>query len=225
MERYNPDQILLATIDMQRGFMPDEKDGSPIGIEGYGELPVEGAHEIVENVNAVSTWAEENGIERVTTQDWHPAETAHFGDGDMQWPVHCVGGTPGAELADAFDSRDAETFRKGMESIDSADQDTSYSGFNAVNEAGEMLGDRIRKSDVMAVVIVGLALGGKDFDTCVDSTAKDIAQKTEADVYVVTDAAAAINRAEIEAIYAKMEAAGVNLVTTEQITNGELLAA
>ena len=34
----------------------------------------------------------------VATQDWHPESTPHFQKDGGIWPVHCVGGTWGAEL-------------------------------------------------------------------------------------------------------------------------------
>ena len=34
----------------------------------------------------------------VYTQDWHPESTPHFAKDGGIWPVHCVGGTWGAEL-------------------------------------------------------------------------------------------------------------------------------
>lgn len=222
MAQMNPETMLVATIDMQRGFMP-EAEGVRLDAEGFGELPVTGGQEIVDVVNAINVWAREHQIDRATTQDWHPPTTAHFGEGDMQWPVHCVADTPGAELHPNLDTEGVRAYKKGQEAIASAEQDTSYTGFNAIDENGESLGDYAKRTRKLAVIVVGLALGGKEFDTCVDATARDFATKTDADVYVVRDATRAILPEQRSDIEAKLEAIGVQMIEAADLIEGRVI--
>ena len=41
----------------------------------------------------------------VYTQDWHPESTPHFAKDGGIWPVHCVGGTWGADFHPALERR------------------------------------------------------------------------------------------------------------------------
>lgn len=101
----------------------------------------------------------------VYTQDWHPAETSHFGEDS--WPPHCIADTWGAELHPELYVPDGSTFiRKGTQ----PDED-GYSAFNGeVN--GETistgLAEHLEELDVTGVFIAGIA-----FDVCVRATALD----------------------------------------------------
>lgn len=225
MNKFSPEQVMVANIDMQRCFMPAE-EGERLQEDGFGELPVDGGADIVPIINEIDAWAEANGIERVTTQDWHPEVTAHFGEAAMQWPVHGVAGTPGAELHPELrmiGDNQVRAYKKGQESIASPEEDQSYSGFNGIDETGETLGAYVQRTKKAAVVVVGLALGGKDFDTCIDSSAKDFAAKTDAEVFVVRDATRAIVADEQADIEAKLEAAGVTMIDTAELFEGRVV--
>jgi len=128
-----PMRVLLR-VDIQNGFMPkDDK------IPGTGELPVDGAPEIVPTVNALSNCDRFDSV--VDTQDFHPVDhesfyTQHegkkpFDEIDLHgvrqtlWNPHCRQNTPGCEFYPTLDrSRVAFTQRKGMNK-----QRDSYSGF------------------------------------------------------------------------------------------------
>lgn len=223
MERYTPEDILIANIDMQRGFMP-AAEGVRLAVEGFGELPVTDGQQVVEPANAVNAWAMAHDIDRADTGDAHPKVTAHFGDGDMQWPEHCVDGTPGALPHPELETgSDARKYKKGQESIDDPADDESYSGFNAVDEDGESLGEFAIRTSKELVIIQGLALGGEAFDTCVDSSAIDFASKTDAEVMVVRDATRAIVPEQMKAIIEKLARVGVSMVTSQQLINGEVI--
>ena len=120
----------------------------------------------------------------VATQDWHPANhgsfaTTHPGknvfeqielNGLLQtlWPVHCVQGTRGAELAEALNrDRIAKVFPKGTD----VDVD-SYSGlFDNGHRKSTGLGKWLKAQNVTEVFVCGLAT-----DYCVKFTALDAAQ-------------------------------------------------
>jgi nicotinamidase/pyrazinamidase len=110
--------------------------------------------------------AQAAGATVVYTQDWHPPSTPHFAKDGGIWPVHCVGGTSGAELYPDLVVAGPRV-RKGTAGED------GYSGFTVRDpESGEEwpteLEDLLRERDVTRVVVVGLAT-----DYCVQETAID----------------------------------------------------
>jgi len=79
----------LVIVDFQNDFCPGGAlavpDGDAIGGR-VNELAGSGAFDVV-----------------VATRDWHPPDHGSFTDQGGRWPVHCVAGTPGAELHHALD--------------------------------------------------------------------------------------------------------------------------
>jgi nicotinamidase/pyrazinamidase len=163
-----PTMRCLLLVDIQNDFLPG------------GALAVPGGDQVIPVANALAT----SFALVVATQDWHPPNHCSFAanhpgrqagevielDGMQQvlWPVHCVQGTPGAELAAALDrSRIAHVVYKGTNPrID------SYSGFfdNGQQQATG-LGDYLRQRGVSEVYLAGLAT-----DYCVKFTALDARQ-------------------------------------------------
>ena len=135
----------LVIVDFQNDFTPGGALAVPHGDEIAGrieELLDSGRFDLV-----------------VATRDWHPADHGSFADFGGIWPVHCVAGTPGAELHAALDrSRVDVIVDKGQP------RDTEgYSGFD-----GTTLEDELRARGIDAVTVVGLAT-----DYCVRHTALD----------------------------------------------------
>ncbi|AZV38095.1 hypothetical protein CFR75_03185 [Komagataeibacter xylinus] len=154
----------LLIIDMQVDFMPG------------GTLGVAGADGIVPLINRLGELP--FGL-IAATQDWHPAAHVSF---DMQggpWPVHCVAGTKGAELApDLAQAHIGVVLRKGMH----PDTD-SYSAFEDNARASRTgLDGLLRGRGIKRVFVVGVAL-----DYCVAATARDAVRAGFATV-VLTDA-------------------------------------
>ncbi len=151
----------LVVVDMQNDFI----------LPG-ASLLVPGGAEVVDVVNAEVEAAASAGAVVVYTQDWHPEHTPHFEVDGGLWPVHCVAGTPGADLVDglrlvAGPSGEVQRIHKGTGSED------GYSGFSEVDlvsgEAGATaLGPLLEDAGVRSVVVVGLA-----GDYCVRATAVD----------------------------------------------------
>lgn len=188
----------IGIIDAQRGFMPAE-EGARLGVSGFGELPVPSGETILPQVNAMLAASATRGLFTFTTQDWHPAKTAHFSSAPnftTSWPVHCVGGTPGAELHPGIMVSDStEAFRKGMEILTRGEDDQSYSGYYGINEQGMSLGERLREQGTTQVVLGGLAL-----DYCVGKTALDLRTKLDLDVVVNSDATRGIAGESVNAM-------------------------
>ena len=172
-ERYGPTTALIV-VDVQNDFA-DPK----------GSLFVQGAADILPLVNSEARRATEAGAFVVYTQDWHPASTPHFAKDGGVWPVHCVGGTWGAEFhADL--SVVGPSVRKG------ANGEDGYSGFSMRHPvSGETMSTDLegllRERDIKRVVVCGLAT-----DWCVNATALD-AIELGFETIVLGDAVAAVN--------------------------------
>ncbi len=207
--------LALGIIDAQRGFMPAE-EGLKLNIPGFGELPVTDGELIVPNVNKLLAEYAVRGYMIFTTQDWHPRNTAHFSDKPnftTTWPIHCVGGTPGAELHPAISVPSfTEEFRKGMEVLERGEDDQSYSGYNGVNEHEESLGDRLR-----GVGIKRVALGGLALDYCVGKTALDLRTKLDLDVIVALDAARGIADESVNLMLEQFADYDIETATTDKV--------
>ena len=152
--RYDASTALLV-VDVQNDFA--DPDGS---------LHVRDAESVIDVANAEIEAARAAGALIVYTQDWHPPDTPHFAKDGGTWPVHCVGGTWGAELHPRL-VVDGERVRKGTGGED------GYSGFPVADPvSGETsptgLDDLLRERSVRRIVILGLAT-----DYCVRETALD----------------------------------------------------
>jgi nicotinamidase/pyrazinamidase len=99
------------------------------------------------------------------TRDYHVDPGSHFAaqpDFRDSWPVHCVAGTEGAELHPGLDRELVdEVFDKGRDTA-------AYSGFEARNPAGKLLGERLREEGVEGLDVAGIAT-----DYCVRATVLD----------------------------------------------------
>ena len=175
MQRHGS-RTALIVVDIQNDFA--DPDGS---------LSVPGAEAVVAAANREIARAVECGSTVVATQDWHPEHTPHFARDGGPWPVHCVGGTWGAELHPALQLPEAAArVRKGGNGED------GYSGFtmrdprSGATTSTELEGI-LRAAGVGAVAIVGLAT-----DYCVKSTALD-AIRLGFRTTVLTDAVAAVD--------------------------------
>jgi len=195
MSRYD-DRTALVVVDMQNDFA-----------DPAGGLAVAGGDAIVSEVNEAIAAAVAAGALVVATQDWHPESTPHFAKDGGIWPVHCVGGTWGAELHPMLDLPiEATRVRKGQHGED------GYSGFTmrdpmSGEETATELEGLLRERPVERVVVCGLAT-----DYCVKATALD-AIRLGFEVTLLGDAVAAVNMeaSDGERALAEMAEAGVQL--------------
>ena len=136
----------LLIVDYQNDFAAPD-----------GALAVAGGEDIAERINHLAK-AGGYGLV-VATRDWHPAGHGSFAEQGGPWPVHCVQGTPGAELHPGLDQDEVDVvFDKGTnEATD------GYSAFET-DELGLLLRDR----GIDKLTVVGLAT-----DYCVKNTAVD----------------------------------------------------
>ena len=170
-----------------------------------GSLFVQGAASILALVNSEARLAAAAGAFVVFTQDWHPPSTAHFAKDGGIWPVHCVGGTWGAEFHPSVEVV-GPSVQKG------ANGEDGYSGFSMKDPTTGAtmpteLEGLLRARAIEKVVVVGLAT-----DYCVSATALDAARLgfgTE----VLQDAIAAVDLSpgDGDRAIAAMSAAGCTL--------------
>ena len=156
LEQYDATTALIV-VDVQNDFT-----------DPAGGLAVADAEAIVPEVNARVAACRAAGGLVVYTQDWHPERTPHFVTDGGPWPVHCVGGTWGAELHPDL-TVDGPIVRKGVDGGD------GYSGFSVRNPlSGDVqrteLGAILDEHGIRRVIVVGLA-----GDVCVAATAVDAA--------------------------------------------------
>jgi nicotinamidase/pyrazinamidase len=149
----------LIVVDFQNDFCPG------------GALAVPDGDAIAGRLNELAGSEEFDVV--VATRDWHPPDHRSFAEQGGPWPVHCVAGTPGAELHHALDPTSIDMVVDTGQDRD----DEGYSGFE-----GTALAERLRERGVSDVTVVGLAtdycvkhtaLGAlrEGFDVTVDSTA------------------------------------------------------
>jgi nicotinamidase/pyrazinamidase len=139
---------------------------------------------VIEFINRQIDDAVSAGAMVVYTQDWHPPSTPHFEKDGGIWPVHCVGGTPGAEFHPSLEVvSDAVFTKKGVGGED------GYSAFSVRDpvtgkEASTGLNEKL--VGIESVVVAGLAL-----DYCVKESTLDAVGSFN--TTVLADGTAAVN--------------------------------
>jgi len=136
----------LVVVDVQNDFLPPD-----------GALAVAGGDEVIGPINDLLASGAFDVV--VATRDWHPPDHGSFDTQGGPWPVHCVRGTPGAQISPAIDSEAVDVVidkgtRRGAD---------GYSAFESTRLA-ELLRDR----HVDLLTVTGLAT-----DVCVKHTALD----------------------------------------------------
>jgi len=190
----------LLIVDFQNDFCPG------------GALPVAEGDRIAEPINELLDVFDLV----VATRDWHPADHGSFVgvqvdpvkwqgvDPPAIWPVHCVQGTPGAELHPRLEREKVDyVLDKGM--------DRWSQGYSGFHDSG--LAELLREKDVDRVFIAGLTT-----DYCVKNTVLD-ARKLGLDVVVVEDAIRGVDvePGDSERALGEMEAAGARLATSDHV--------
>jgi nicotinamidase/pyrazinamidase len=152
----------------------------------------------------------------VATRDWHPEDHGSFVDVEVDaskwrgtdppsvWPVHCVQGTPGAELHPSLD-------RAKVDVVIDKGQDPNSQGYSAFQDT--RLGDLLRERGVERLYVAGLAT-----DYCVKNSVLD-ARREGFEVTVVEDAIRGVDvePGDSERALEEMRRAGAELAASEDI--------
>lgn len=201
----------LIIVDVQNDFLPG------------GALAVPKGDQVIPVINKISTCFPVV----VATQDWHPAghmsfavnqpgEKRPFEEGivggvrQLLWPVHCVQGSHGAELASALDQKPVHAIiRKGIHpEID------SYSAFfdmEGKNPTG--LDGYLRSRNVDEIYVSGLAA-----DVCVYFTIMD-GLRLGYSCYLIEDASrpVEVEKGDYKKARTSMQNAGAKIIHSTTI--------
>ena len=187
----------LLIVDVQNDFCPN------------GALAVPDGDRVVAPLNHALELFAEAGSLVLASRDWHPPITKHFLEYGGTWPVHCVQGTPGADLHPEL-RLPAETIvlSKGID----PEQD-GYSAFEAVADDGRALQEVLASQGVRHQYIGGLAS-----DYCVRSTTLD-ALRLGFCVTVLSDAVAGVDVQPGDSTRAvtEMGRAGAHFCTVDEL--------
>ncbi|KAK7728469.1 NAD(+) salvage pathway protein [Botryosphaeria dothidea] len=211
----------LVIVDLQEDFCPPS-----------GALTVQDGRAIVSTVNHLLSLP---FALKIATKDFHPPDHISFASNHVApdnvpftstitianplnpsetqttrlWPVHCVQGTPGAELIPEL-ARDAVTHvvEKGQDKRVEM-YSAFYDPFRNPTVAKSGLAELLRGAGVTDVFVVGLAM-----DYCVKHTALDAA-KEGFRTLVVSEGTKAVDPAHWGEAQKEMEEAGVRLVSVD----------
>ena len=174
----------LVVVDVQRDFC-----------EG-GALAAANTLSLLPQLQKFIEVAKRQGVMVVFTQDWHPANHSSFRANGGPWPVHCVAGTPGAELmAPVGAGADDVVIHKGV-GVNGA----GYSGFDET-----ALQRELQDNGITRVGVAGIAT-----EYCVRATALD-ALKAKFDTTVLEDLIRAVQDREVPHVLAELRQVGVKL--------------
>lgn len=182
----------LLLVDVQNDFCPG------------GSLATDRGDEVAE---AIASLLDDPGRTAayshiLATQDWHIDPGTHFSeepDFVDTWPVHCVAGSPGAEIRKPVDTDKIDRyFRKGAYTA-------AYSGFEGSDDAEVLLADWLRENGVDELDVCGIAT-----DHCVRATVLD-ARKEGFTVRVLVDLCSPVDEARGAAALEEMAAAGADI--------------
>ncbi len=172
----------------------------------HGALGVDGGDEVAERITRFLH--DHAGDYRiiVASRDWHDADNdngGHFSDTPDfvdSWPVHCVGGTQGAEYDSGFDASSVtHHLKKGQGK-------PAYSLFEGVGDDGRTAEQLLEDNGILDIDIAGLAT-----DYCVRASSLDAIERGR-HVRVFTDLVAGVHPDSSERALAEIAHAGAELV-------------
>ena len=189
----------LLVVDVQNDFT----EGGALGVDG-GDAVAAG---VTEHLRA----HRDDYDLVVASRDWHHGDDdngGHFAaapDFVDTWPVHCVGGTPGAEYDPGLDASLVDVHvRKGQGR-------PAYSAFEGVTDGGGTLSALLRERGVLDLDVVGIAT-----DHCVRASALDAAREGLR-VRVLEDLIAGVAQEPSTAALEEMRAAGVEVASSAAV--------
>lgn len=175
----------------------------------HGALGVVGGDAVAQRISEyLDAHADEYALV-VASRDWHHGDDdngGHFSDTPDfvdTWPVHCVGGTFGAEYDDVFDTRRVtHHLKKGQGK-------PAYSLFEGVTDDGQTAADLLDAHGIRDIDVVGIAT-----DYCVRASALD-ALAAGRTVRVLTDLIAGVHPDSSAIALREIEEAGAELTPSE----------
>ncbi|MCG7416571.1 isochorismatase family protein [Microbacterium sp. ACRRU] len=174
-----------------------------------GALGVVGGDEVAARISRyLDAHADDYAIV-VASRDWHNGDDDNGGHFSTEpdfvdtWPVHCVGGTYGADYDEVFDtSRVTHHLKKGQGK-------PAYSLFEGVTDDGLTADDILEEHGIRDIDVVGIAT-----DYCVRASALD-AIAAGRGVRVLTDLVAGVHPDSSAAALDEIASAGARLTRSE----------
>lgn len=171
----------------------------------HGALEVGGGDEVAERITRFLVDHAGDYDIIVASRDWHDAGNdngGHFSaepDFISTWPVHCVGGTPGADYDEGFDtSAVTHHLKKGQGR-------PAYSLFEGVGDDDRTAAELLEHHGILTIDIAGLAT-----DYCVRASTLDAIARGRR-VRVFTDLVAGVHPDSSERALAEIAHAGAEL--------------
>lgn len=168
-----------------------------------GTMACKGGHEAV---SGCIQFMETHDVRVCYTADWHTRSNKSFADNGGIWPVHCVEGTKGASLDDAFYSVKKKESRPGPHTIFRKGQNDDieeYSGFYGYTDDGKRLCDLV--SDHVYV-------GGIATEYCVKETVRALLKGGHT-VTLLLDGIAGVNEEDAKAALQEMKDWGIQFLS------------
>jgi len=173
-----------------------------------GALGVEGGDAVAERISRYLAEHADDYALIVASRDWHHGDDdngGHFSEAPDfvdTWPVHCVGGTFGADYDEVFDTaRVTHHLKKGQGK-------PAYSLFEGVTDEGETAAQLLEGHGIRDIDVVGIAT-----DYCVRASALD-ALGAGRRVRVLIDLIAGVHPDSSAAALTEIETAGAELATS-----------
>lgn len=143
-----------------------------------------------------------SGTKIIFTQDWHPPNHSSFATEGGPWPVHCVAGSPGAELMPPLAAEAGDVvIHKGQ-----TREGAGYSGFESTP-----LAEQLHALAVHEVAVCGVAT-----EYCVRAMALDAA-KAGFHVTVLSDLIRPVQLAAVEPTLQELVMQGIAIVDSRQL--------
>ena len=135
-------------------------------------------------------------------RDHHPADHSSFKENGGIWPVHCVAGTHGGDIHTNLQPYAIEelTFDKGCDR-----NQEQYSGFEAINCAGQSLSEILELLDTKEAYVCGIAT-----EYCVRNTCNDL-RKAGYNVRLLSKCLAYVDHDEHLKVLEEMGAEGISI--------------
>jgi nicotinamidase/pyrazinamidase len=135
-----PEKALLL-VDVQNDFCPG------------GALPVPEGDRVVPVLNEYAERFAQMDAPVFASRDWHPVVTKHFKAQGGPWPPHCVADSRGAAFHPELKlPAQASVLTKGTDPTDDG-----YSAFEAADERGQALSERLKEKGIGQLYVGGLA--------------------------------------------------------------------
>lgn len=170
-----------------------------------GTLSCKGGHEAVAGC---IRFMENHDVRVCYTSDWHKPSNKSFADNGGIWPVHCVQGTKGASLDEAFCSIKKENCRPSASNIfrkGRRDDVEEYSAFFGHTDDGKRLCD---------VASNHVYVGGIATEYCVKETVRSLLDNHHK-VTLLLDGIAGVNEDDARAALEEMKGWGVKFLSME----------